>query len=82
MTEAKDFFACTPWEISLLLSAHRARSERAAEERWIAGRCMALAVHAPERLPAAPAPRFSGREMTDDEMKRRLTAWRGKEGTV
>lgn len=80
--EAKDFFACTPWEISLLLSAHRARIEQEAEARWLAGRYMALAVHAPDRLPAAPAPRFSGREMTDDEMKQRLVAWRGKEGTA
>ena len=80
--EAKDFFACTPREISLVLVAHRARTERAAEERWIAGRYMALAVHAPERLPAHPAPRLSGREMTDDEMKQRLAAWRGKDGAT
>ena len=47
-------------------------------ERWLLSRLMALAVHAPDRLPAAPA-RVHGPAMTDEEMKQRLLSWRGKE---
>lgn len=43
------------------------------------GQYAALAVHAPSRLPPAPSSLPPPEPMTDDEMKQRLLAWRGKE---
>lgn len=78
MGEAWDFFRRTPREISLILSSHRARSY-AQESRLIAlSRLTALALHAPDHLPPPPAAPFAG-DMTADEMKQRLLAWRGKD---
>ncbi|MCI5565931.1 MAG: hypothetical protein MR400_09635 [Clostridiales bacterium] len=42
------------------------------------GRYMALAFHAPDRLPAAPPVPLPCREMTDTEMKARLLNWAQK----
>ena len=70
--------ALTPRELSLCLCAHRARLEQQSQGRWLLARLMALAVHAPDRLPPPPSPSRL-RPMTDDEMKQRLLAWRGKD---
>lgn len=76
--EAPAFFRYTPREISLLFSAARAHLERREEERWLLSRYVALAIHAPEHLPGPPV-HGPVRDMTDEEMKQRLLAWRGKE---
>lgn len=46
---------------------------------WLLGQYMALAMHAPGRLPPLPPGLEARAPMTDDEMKRRLLAWRGKD---
>ena len=69
----------TPREISLLLIACRARMQHRENERFLLMRAMALAYHAPEKLPSPPVPILPPGEMTDDEIKQRLLAWRGKE---
>ncbi len=61
----------------LCLAAFRRLQQRRQEEIWLMGQYAALAVHAPSRLP--PAPLAPPEPMTDDEMKQRLLAWRGKE---
>ena len=77
IAEAPRFAALTPREIALTLEAHSARLLRALRDSWELGRLLALAVHAPDKLPPPPAAPLP--DMTDDDMKRRLLAWRGKE---
>ena len=79
--EAKDFFSMTPRQIHLLLSAHISQMARAQMERHFLVRSMALAIHAPERLPPPPTPSIPLEDMTDDQIKQRLLAWRGKENS-
>lgn len=67
----------TPREISLFLQAHQARERKRQQQLWLLSRYVALAVHAPEKLPPPPADLLP--DMTDEEMKQRLLAWRGKE---
>ena len=69
----------TPREIHLLLSACHAQMTRAQLERHFLIRSLALAYHAPERLPPPPIVSPPPEDMTDDEIKQRLLAWRGKE---
>jgi len=59
------------------LRAHQAGERRRLEELWLLARYAALAVHAPEKLPAMPPAPL--RPMTDDEMKQRLLGWRRKD---
>ena len=68
----------TPREIALVFSAHRARMERKNLERWLLLRGVALAVHAPDRLPPVPSA-SPGPPMSAEAMKQRLLAWRGKD---
>ena len=68
----------TPRELALTFTAHRARREQAAYDRWALVRSVALAVHAPDRLPPPPSPP-SRSPMTAEAMKQRLLAWRGKD---
>ena len=74
-----DCFALSPRELHLLLTAHRARLDQRAAGRLLLARYIALAVHDPLRLPDLPPPSSPSRPMTDEEMKQRLLAWRGKE---
>ncbi|MBE5783274.1 MAG: hypothetical protein E7329_08190 [Clostridiales bacterium] len=69
----------TPREISLTLSAFRAREHQKSQDQWFLGKMMALAFHAPDRLPSCPPPVPPSREMRADEMKKRLLAWRRKD---
>lgn len=69
----------TPRQIQLLLSACHANMDRAQMERYDLIRSIALAIHAPERLPPPPPSLLPPGDMTDDEIKQRLLAWRGKE---
>jgi len=73
VNEAWRIFSLTPRETALLIARHRAG---AAAGLYLA-RLVALAVHAPERLPIPPPPPM--RDMTADEIKQRLLAWRGKD---
>lgn len=73
ISEAKDFFSMTPREIFLLLSARRAHFQRREREKIRFLHALALAVHAPEKLPPVP-PCLPLPEMTDDEIRRRLFA--------
>lgn len=77
LKEAVRFPAMTPREISLLLSAHYAVLAQRRLDRWALAKLTALSLHAPDRLP--PPPEMPLEDMTDDEMKRRLLAWRGKD---
>jgi len=70
--------ALTPAEIILSLRAHQAQMRQRVQETWLLGRYVALAFHAPDRMPPCPAPLPEG-NMEPEEMKRRLLAWRGKE---
>ena len=58
--------------------ARRAQMDQSALDRWLLTRLIALAIHAPDRLPPPPSP-VNRRPMTADEMKQRLLAWRGKD---
>ena len=69
----------TPLQIHLLLSARLAQMAREQMEHHFLIRSIALAIHAPERLPPPPNPLFPLGDMTDDEIKQRLLAWRGKD---
>ncbi len=68
----------TPRELALAFTAHRAQTDRRTHDRWLLTRLIALAVHAPDRLPPPPSPPDS-RPMTAEAMKQRLLAWRGKD---
>ena len=68
----------TPRELFLRLAAHRSALERQARERCLLAHLMALALHAPDRLPPLPAP-APAPAMTADAIKQRLLAWRGKD---
>ena len=81
MTGAADFFVRTPREIFLQLTAFRRMQARRQEELWLLGQYAALAMHAPARLPPLPPGLGENAPMTDEEMKRRLLGWRGKEET-
>lgn len=69
----------TPREIHLLLKAYRAQNQQREHQLWVLARYAALAFHAPDRLPPPPAVPIG--EMTADEMKQRLLAWRGKDAS-
>ena len=71
-------FSLTPRELANSFAAHRAQQERQDRDRWLLTRMIALAVHAPDRLPPPPSPSES-RPMTAEAMKQRLLAWRGKD---
>lgn len=75
--ECAALFAMTPREIHLLLTARQAAITRENQRLLLLARYVALAVHDPARLPDLPAPPLS--DMTDEEMKQRLLAWRRKE---
>lgn len=77
--EANAFFRMTPREIFRSLTAFRARQEAWWTRAVILSRLTALAVHDPARLPSPPAPRLP--EMTADQIKQRLLAWRRKDDT-
>lgn len=77
--EAAHFMRYTPREISLVLSAFRAREDQKCREQWLLGRMLALAFHAPDRLPSCPPPSLPPREINAEEMKQRLLAWRRKD---
>lgn len=79
MAEAAIFFTLTPREILLRLTAFRRARLRRQEELWLLGQYVALAVHAPAHLPPLPPGFGESAPMTDDEMKRRLLGWRGKD---
>lgn len=70
-------FSMTPREISLAIARHRAREKQTLQQIWLLSRYTAFSIHAPERLPPPPADEMP--EMTAEEMKRRLLAWRRKE---
>ena len=72
-------FALTPRELALSFAAHRAQTERQAYDRWLLTRLVALAVHAPDRLPPSPPSLLDRRPMTAEAIKQRLLAWRGKD---
>ena len=76
---ALQLFSMTPREISLALSIQRTRERQQMPHTWLLSRYMALAIHAPDKLP--PPPMDEMPEMTGDEIKRRLLAWRRKEET-
>ena len=77
LSAALQLFSMTPREISLAISLQHARERKEMQRLWLLSRYTALAVHAPERLP--PPPTEDMPEMTDEEMKRRLLAWRRKD---
>ena len=70
MAEAAAFFGMTPREIHLLLLARLAQEEQRQQRLLLLARYTALAVHAPERLPAAPPASLA--PMTSDQMKARF----------
>ena len=80
--EATDLLSLTPREAALVLSAHRAKREEALMDQWRLSRLVALAVHAPDRLPPRPLPAAPPAPLPYGEMKRRLLAWRGKEAST
>ena len=69
----------TPREIRLLFQAYETMARRRIEDFALLGRYMALAVHAPDRLPPLPPPNVPASPMTDEEIKRRLMQIAGKE---
>ena len=71
-------FSLTPRELAAHFTARRVQAAQRAYDRWQFSRLIALAVHAPDRLPPPPSPP-PGRPMTADEIKQRLLAWRGKD---
>ena len=71
----------TPGEISLLLSARRAREKEKLRMIWLQGRYTALAVHAPDQFPSYKEEGMLS-PMTDDEMKMRLLSWRRKDEMI
>lgn len=77
MEEAIRLFSMTPREISLSIRVHQALENRRCQKEWLLSRYIALAVHAPDRLPPRPAGDLA--PMTDDEMKKRLLSWRRKD---
>lgn len=79
MENVHTFFFMTPREIGWVLTAFRARQQRRQQEIWLMGKYTALAVHDPAHFPPPPSFFSSGGEMTENEMKRRLLALRGKE---
>lgn len=68
----------TPRELELELKAFAAREKKERLETWLLGRYIAIAVHDPAHYPLPPAD-LSPADMTDEEMKQRLLAMRGKE---
>ena len=74
---ACSFFTMTPREISCCLSAAQARFAREERSLLLLSRLMALAVHAPDKLPAMPGPSLA--PMTDEAIKERLLSWRRKD---
>ena len=79
--QAHQFFSMTPRQVFWLLTAWRARLRREEEQLVLFSRLEALAYHAPDRLPPLPPDPAFSREMSPDEIKQRLLAWRGKEMT-
>ena len=71
------FLRKTPRELGLLLRAFAAREKKRQTEAWLLGRYMAFAVHDLAHYP--PPPFAPSPAMTDEEMKQRLLAMRGKE---
>ncbi|MBE5787970.1 MAG: hypothetical protein E7324_10640 [Clostridiales bacterium] len=61
----------------MCIQVHQAQEKRRRQEEWRLSRYIALAVHAPDRLPPPPVDNLS--PMTDEEMKRRLLSWRRKD---
>ena len=78
MPHAAALMEMTPREVELELTAFAAREKAKRLETWLLGRYVALAVHDPARYPPPPAALPSA-AMTDDEMKQRLLAMRGKD---
>ena len=80
MHEAERFFRMTPRQVCLCLQAYGAGEQHLLSTLHLQAALMALAVHAPARLPDLPS--FSpAEEMSWEEMKRRLLSWRRKEET-
>lgn len=72
----------TPREIRLLFQSYEARERRRQEDFSLLGRYVALAVHAPSRLPPLPPPSAPSSPMPDEEIKRRLMQIAGKDETL
>lgn len=75
--EAVSFMRMTPREIHLAVACRKALARQRRDRALLLARCMALAVHDPSRLP--PPPPEDMPDMTDEQMKQRLLAWRRKE---
>ena len=78
MPHAAALMEMTPREVELELTAFAAREKARRLETWLLGRYVAIAVHDPSRYPPPPFG-ISPASMTDDEMKQRLLAMRGKD---
>lgn len=71
----------TPREIRCLFRSYERQEQKRQEDRALLARFIALAVHAPDRLPPVPSFAAPGEAMTDEEMKNRLMRIAGKEMT-
>ena len=82
MPNAASFFGKTPREIRMELTAFAAREQNRRLENWLLGKYIAFAVHDPAHYPLPPATPNKGADMSDEEMKQRLLAMRGKDENI
>ena len=76
--EAYRFFDMTPRQVCLCMETHGAVEKQRLSFVHLQAALMALAFHAPGKLPAMPS--FSpADEMPWEEMKQRLLSWRRKD---
>ena len=78
MDGAWDLTSLTPRQAYLRILCHQARCFQAQRDAHFLARLTALALRAPDRLPSPPPPPLTD-EMSADEIKQRLLAWRGKD---
>ena len=75
---AWELISLTPRQAYLRILCHQAKRNQQQRDLHFLARLTALSVHAPDRLPSPPPPPLAG-EMTGEEIKQRLLAWRGKD---
>ncbi len=78
MEEAWALTSLTPRQAYLRIRCHQARRFQAQRDAHFLARLTALALRAPDRLPPPPPPPLTA-QMSADEIKQRLLAWRGKD---